>query len=68
MERMRNFRKNGLLALLGVVVIAGLLFAAFTLSQSDKRQESIVLPSTTPVERRSPSRRRPRRRKPPSPR
>ena len=50
MERMRNFRKNGLLALLGVVVIAGLLFAAFTLSQSDKRQESIVLPSTTPVE------------------
>lgn len=67
MERMRNFRKNGLLALLGVVVIAGLLFAAFTLSQSDKRQESIVLPSTTPWSR-SPSRRRPRRRKPPSPR
>ena len=50
MERMRNFRKNGLLALLGVVVIAGLLLIAFSLSQSDKRQESIVLPSTTPVE------------------
>ena len=50
MERMRNFRKNGLLAVLGVVVIAGLLFAAFTLSQSDKRQESIVLPPDTSVE------------------
>lgn len=50
MERKRNFRKNGLLAVLGVVIIAGLLFAAFSMNQSDQRQESIVLPSTTPVE------------------